>query len=141
MAMPSPGYARLASTAQGGRLWHLANNRWILFPNARLPTIEVVTAASFEPLMRNRNGTVILDNAALTLNIPDQATVPIPIGDELEFLEVNGSAVTVTDDAAVTWRAGSQNLVSAGIAANARARIRKTGADEWFVINNAALPT
>jgi hypothetical protein len=123
------------------KLWHIASDVWILFPDQRTPTIQVETGASFEPTMRNRNGTVILDNAALALNIPDQATVPIPIGDELEFLEVNGSAVTVTDDAAVTWRAGSQNLVVAGIAANARARIRKTGSDEWFVINNAALPT
>ena len=144
------GYDETAAPA-GGRptfelnehfkLWHIASDVWILFPDARTPTIQVETGASFEPTMRNRNGTVILDNAALTLNIPDEATVPIPIGDELEFLEVNGSAVTVTDDAAVTWRAGSQNLVSAGIAAGARARIRKTGADEWFVINNAALPT
>ena len=126
---------------EGFRLFHLTPDRWILFPNARIPTIQVETGATFEPTMRNRGGTVILDNAALTLNIPDQATVPIQIGDELEFLEVNGSAVTVTDDAAVTWRPGSQNLVVAGIAANARARIRKTGADEWFVINNAALPT
>ena len=123
------------------KLYHLASDVWILFPDDRQPTIEVVTAASFEPVMRNRDGTVILDNAALTLNIPDQATVPYSIGTELEFLEVNGNAVTVTDDAAVSWRAGSQNLVSAGIAANARARIRKTGSDEWFVINNAALPT
>ncbi len=127
--------------SEGFRLYHLTNNRWILFPNARIPTIQVETGATFEPTMRNRGGTIILDNAALTLNIPDEATVPIPIGDELEFLEVNGSAVTVTDDAAVSWRAGSQNLVSAGIGANARARIRKTGSDEWFVINNATLPT
>jgi hypothetical protein len=126
---------------EGGRLFHLTANRWILFPNARIPTIQVETGATFEPTMRNRDGTVILDNAAMALNIPDEATVPFQIGTELEFLEVNGSAVTVTDDAAVSWRAGSQNLVSAGIAANARARIRKTGSDEWFVINNAALPT
>jgi len=126
---------------EGGKLFHLTADRWILKPNARIPTIEAITAASFEPTMRNRDGTVILDNAAMALNIPDQATVPFQIGTELEFLEVNGSAVTVTDDAAVTWRAGSQNLVTAGIAAGARARIRKTGSDEWFVVNNALLPT
>jgi hypothetical protein len=125
---------------EGGRLFHLTNNRWILYPNARRSTIQVETGATFEPAMRNRDGTMILDNAAMTLNIPDEATVPFPISTELEFLEVNGAAVTVTDDAAVTWRAGSQNLVSAGIAAGARAKIRKTGSDEWFVIFNAALP-
>jgi hypothetical protein len=125
---------------EGGRLFHLTANRWILFPNARIPTIQVETGATFEPTMRNRDGTVILDNAAMALNIPDEATVPFQIGTELEFLEVNGSAVTVTDDAAVSWRAGSQNLVSAGIAAGARAKIRKTASDEWFVIFNAALP-
>ena len=122
------------------KLWHLASDVWVLFPDPRQPTIQVETGATFEPTMRNRNGTVILDNAALTLNIPDAATVPIPIGDELEFLNVNAAAVTVTDDAAVTWRAGSQNLVVAGIAASSRARIRKTLTNEWFVINNAVLP-
>ena len=137
---PVAGARPTFELSEGGRLFHLSNNRWILFPNARLPTVQVETGASFEPTMRNRNGTVILDNAAHTLNIPDAATVPIPIGDELEFLNVNAAAVTVTDDAAVTWRAGSQNLVVAGIAASSRARIRKTGSDEWFVINNAVLP-
>lgn len=122
------------------RLYHLTNNRWLLFPGPRVPTVQVETGATFEPAMRNRDGTMILDNAAMTLNIPDAATAPYPIGSELEFLNVNAAAVTVTDDVAVTWRAGSQNLVSAGIAAGARAKIRKTGTDEWFVIFNAALP-
>jgi len=127
--------------SEGGRLWHLSNDRWILFPNARLPTVQVETGATFEPIFRNRDGTMILDNGAMTLNIPDAATVPYPIGTELEFLDVNAAAVTVTDDAAVTWRAGSQNLVSAGIAAGARAKIRKTATNEWFVIFNGLLPT
>jgi len=122
------------------RLYHLSNDVWILFPDPRQPTVQVETGASYEPIFRNRNGTLIIDNAAHTLNIPDEATVPFMIGDELEILEVNGNAITVTDDAAVTWRAGSQNLVSAGIAAGARAKIRKTGSDEWFVIFNAVLP-
>jgi hypothetical protein len=123
------------------KLWHIASDVWILFPDPRQPTIEVVTAASFEPIMRNRDGTIILDNAAMALNIPDQATVPYPIGTELEFLEVNGAAVTVTDDVAVVWRAGSQNLVVAGIAANSRAHIRKVASDTWFVLLNQVLPT
>ena len=122
------------------RLWHISSDVWILFLDPKRPTVQGETGATFEPTFRNRNGTVILDNAAHTLNIPDEATVPYLIGDELEFLNVNAAAVTVTDDVAVTYRAGSQNLVSAGIAAGARARIRKTGSDEWFVINNAVLP-
>jgi hypothetical protein len=145
-----PGYDETAAAAgarptfeQGEtfRLFHLTNDRWLLFPGPRVGTIQVETGATFEPAMRNRDGTVVLDNAAMALNIPDEATVPYPIGTELEFLEVNGSAVTVTDDAAVSWRAGSQNLVTAGIGAGARAKIRKTGSDEWFVLVNATLPT
>ena len=91
--------------------------------------------------MRNRDGTVLIDNAAHTLNIPDEATVPYPIGTTLEFVNQNAAAITVTDDAAVTYASGSQNLVVAGIAANASATIRKTAANQWFVLVNAALPT
>ncbi len=123
------------------RLYHLASNVWILFPNDRLGTVEAITAATFEPTMRNRDGTVLIDNAAHTLNIPDEATVPYPIGTTLEFVNQNAAAITVTDDAAVTYASGSQNLVVAGIAANASATIRKTAANQWFVLVNAALPT
>ncbi len=123
------------------RLWHLASDVWILFPDARQPTLEIITAASFEPAMRNREGTVILDNAAMALNIPDAVAAPYPINTEIEFLNVNAAAVTVTDDGPVTWRTGSQNLVVAGIAAASRARIKKTATNEWFVLLNEVLPT
>lgn len=123
------------------RLYHLSNDVWILFPGARRPTVQVETGATFEPTMRNRNGTVLINNAAHTLNIPDEATVPYLIGDDLHFVNQNAAAITVTDDAAVTYATGSQNLVSAGIAANAHAKIRKTASDEWFVLFNEALPT
>lgn len=127
---------------EGGRLFHLTNNRWILKPDARRSTVEAITAASFEPTMRNRNGTVLINNAAHTLNIPDEATVPLPIGDTFHFLNQDGAnAITVTDDAAVTWATGSQNLVAAGIAAGAHAKIQKTASNEFFVLFNEALPT
>jgi len=124
------------------RLFHLTNNRWVLFPDARRSTIQLESGASFEPTMRNRNGTVLINNAAHTLNIPDEATVPIPIGDTLHFLNQDGAnAITVTDDAAVGWATGSQNLVSAGIAAGAHAKIQKVASDSWFVLFNELLPT
>jgi hypothetical protein len=47
----------------------------------------------------------------------------------------------VTDDVAVTYATGSQNLVAAGIAAGAHAKIQKTGTNEWFVLFNEVLPT
>ena len=78
------------------KLWHLASNVWIVFPDDRRPTIEKITAASFEPTMRNRDGTVLIDNGAHTLNIPDEATVPYPIGTKLQFVNQNGAAITVT---------------------------------------------
>jgi hypothetical protein len=103
--------------------------------------VEKITAASFEPTLDNRNGTVLIDNGAHTLNIPDEATIPFVIGDDLHFINQNAAAITVTDDAAVGYATGSQNLVVAGIAANAHAKIRKTGVDEWFVLFNETLPT
>lgn len=126
---------------EGFRLYHLTNDRWILFPNARRSTIEAITAASFEPTMRNRDGTVLIDNGAHTTNIPDEATVPFPIGTTLELVNQNAAAITVTDDAAVSWASGSQDLTVAGIAANASAKIRKVASDSWFVLLNQALPT
>ena len=114
------------------KLYHLATNVWILFPDDRQPTIEIVTAASFEPVFRNRDGTILINNAAHTFNLPDQNTVPFPIGTKLRVNNQNAAAITVTDDAAVTWATGSQNLTVAGIAANAVAEIQKTASDEWF---------
>lgn len=102
--------------------------------------IEAVTATTFEPTLTNTNGTVLIDNATHTLNIPDNATVPYPTGTTLRFVNQNAAAITVTDDVAVTYATGSQNLVTAGIAANAAALIQKTGTDEWFVLLNQANP-
>ncbi len=123
------------------RLWHVASDVWILFPDQRQPTVEAITAASFEPTMRNRDGTVLINNGAHTLNLPDEATVPYPVGTDLHFVNQNAAAITVTDDVAVTYATGSQSLVVAGIAANAHAKIRKTASNEWFVLFNEALPT
>ena len=103
--------------------------------------LEKITAASFEPTLDNRNGTVLIDNGAHTLNIPDEATVLFVIGDDIHFVNQNAAAITVTDDVAVAYATGSQDFVVAGIAANAHAKIRKTAADEWFVLFNEALPT
>ena len=127
---------------EGFRLWHLSNDRWLLLPNARRSTVQAITAATFEPTMRNRNGTVLINNVAHTLNIPDEATVPLPIGDTLHFVNQDAvNAITVTDDVAVTYATGSQNLVVAGIAAGAHAKIQKTASNEFFVLFNEALPT
>ena len=123
------------------KLWHLASNVWIVFPDDRRPTIEKITAASFEPTMRNRDGTVLIDNGAHTLNIPDEATVPYPIGTKLQFVNQNGAAITVTDDAAVSYATGSQNPVAAGIGGLDQLLIQKTASDEWFVLFNEALPS
>jgi hypothetical protein len=126
---------------EGFRLYHLTNDRWILFPNARQPTIQFETGVSFEPSMRNRDGTVLIDNGAHTTNIPDEATIPFPIGTTLELVNQNAAAITITDDAAVSWASGSQDLTVAGIAANASAKIRKVASDSWFVLLNQTLPT
>lgn len=123
------------------RLFHLTSDRWLLFPGSRIATVQAETGAAFEPAMRNRDGTVLIDNGAHTLNIPDEATVPYPVGTTLHFVNQNAAAITVTDDAAVSYASGSQDFVAAGIAANAHAKIRKTASDEWFVLFNQALPT
>lgn len=144
------GYDETAPAAGAGftfeqnehfKLYHISSDVWILFPDQRQPTVEAITAASFEPTMRNRDGTVLINNGAHTLNLPDEATVPYPVGTDLHFVNQNAAAITVTDDAAVTYATGSQSLVVAGIAANAHAKIRKTASDEWFVLFNEALPT
>ena len=121
------------------RLYHLASDRWIIFPEDRLGVIEAITAASFEPTMRNRDGTVTIDNAAHTLNIPDHVTVPYPIGTQLEFINLNAAAITVTDDAAVVYL--GQDLVAAGIAGLAHAILRQTAIDTWLVLFNENFPT
>jgi len=145
------GYDETAATAgarptfetnEHFKLWHISSDVWIVFPDARRAVVEAITAATFEPTMRNRNGTVLINNVAHTLNIPDAVTVPIPIGDTLHFVNQDGAnPITVTDDAAVTYATGSQNLVVAGIAAGAHAKIQKTLTNEWFVLFNEALPT
>lgn len=130
--------------SEGFELWDRALNRaWLYIDGAweNPRDVEAVTGATFEPTLKNGNGVVLINNAAHTLNIPDNATVPYAIGTRLRFLNQDGAnAITVTDDAAVTYATGSQNLVSAGIAAGAQAEILKTGTDEWFVLLNQALP-
>ncbi len=121
------------------RLWHLASDVWIAFFDDRTPPLEAIVAASFEPAMRNRDGIVTIDNAAHTLNIPDNATVPYPIMTELEFINLNAAAITVTDDAAVSYL--GQDFTAAGIAGLAHAILRKTAVDEWLVVFNETFPT
>jgi len=149
VTVTADGYSTVAAVA-GARLtlepnqrvllWHQANDVWIAYFFERQPYIDVQTGATFEPVMRNANGSILINNAAHTLNIPDEATVPYPVGTMLRFINQNVAAIVVTDDVAVTYATGSQNLATAGIAANASALIQKTGTDQWFVLSNQALP-
>lgn len=98
------------------------------------------TGSSYELVLGDMGRTVYIDNAAHTLNIPDNATVAAPIGSRVRIVNEDGSnAITVTDDASVTWR--GKDLVSSGIAAGNQALIEKTGADEWMVLEYGAVPT
>lgn len=104
-------------------------------------SVNKQTGTTFEPTLADADGIVPINNATHTFNLPDNATVPFPLGTRLTIPNQNAAAITVTDDAAVTYATGSQNLAVAGIAANAVAEIIKTDTDEWFVLRNEALPT
>jgi hypothetical protein len=100
---------------------------------------QFVTAASHELTARNLNSALYISNTAHTLNIPDNATVPAPIGTRIRIINEHANALAITDDAAVTWR--KKNLVTSGIAGATYALMQKTGTDEWMVLEYAALPT
>lgn len=112
---------------------------WVQMASRLRPPNIFITAATHEPTMASINATTYINNSAHTLNIPDNATVAAPLGAQMRFVNDHANAITVTDDAAVTWR--HQDLVSAGIAGGATAVIEKTGTDEWMVLSNGAWPT
>lgn len=131
---------------EGWFLYERTSNQFLTFNGTNWivaigGSVNKQTGTTFEPTLADADGVVAINNATHTLNIPDNATVPYRVGTRLTFANQNAAAITVTDDAAVTYATGSQNLVSAGIAANAVAEIVKTGTDEWFVLRNEALPT
>ena len=131
---------------EGWLVYERTSNQWLEFTGtnwvvAMGRAVNKQTGTTYEPVLADADGVVPINNATHTLNIPDNATVPYPIGTRLTFPNQNAAAITVTDDAAVSYATGSQNLVTAGIAANAVAEIVKTGTDEWFVLRNEALPT
>lgn len=131
---------------EGWLVYERTSNEWREFTGtnwviAMGGSVNKQTGTTYEPVLSDANGVVPINNATHTFNVPDNATVPFKIGTHLTVPNQNAAAITVTDDTAVTWATGSQNLVTAGIAANAVAEIVKTATDEWFVLRNEALPT
>ncbi len=115
--------------------WFFTGSAWICLGK----NYRVTTAGSYEPVALDLNGVVNINNASHTLNIPDVATVPHRTGDRFTFINRHANAITVTDDASVTWL--GQNLVSAGIAGNSICEIEATDtADEWQVLRNEPYP-
>lgn len=131
---------------EGWLIFERTANKWVEFTgsnwvNAVHGLVNKQTGSTYEPVISDGESSILIDNGSHTLNIPDNATVPYKLNTHLTIVNQNAAAITVTDDVAVTYATGSQNLVAAGIAANAVAEIVKTAADEWFVLRNEALPT
>lgn len=137
---------RYLTPGEGWRVYNRLLNHWIFYDGTSWAvdsrtTVNKQTGTTYEPVLHDANGIIPINNATHTFNLPDNATVPFPLGTRLTIPNQNAAGITVTDDAAVTYATGSQDLASAGIAANAVAEIIKTDTDEWFVLRNEALPT
>ena len=117
---------------------HYNGSKWVI---AMGRSVNKQTGTTYEPVLADADGVIPINNATHTFNLPDNATVPFPVGTRLTIPNQNAAAITVTDDVAVSYATGSQDFVSAGIAANAVAEIVKTATDEWLVLRNEALPT
>jgi len=131
---------------EGWRVYDRTANEWMFYNGsawlqgaAHMRPINLfVTASSYEPTMINVNATTYINHTAHTLNIPDNATIAAPVGSQMRFINEHVNAITVTDDASVTWR--RRNLVSTGIPGGNYALLEKTAVDEWMVLEAGALP-
>lgn len=118
--------------------WRYNGTKWV----AKGRTVPAaITTGTSSNLDVDTNSVKYIDNTAHTFTLKDNATIPHDVGDELLIINEHNNAITVAKDAAVSFRAGSQNLVAAGIAGNSICRLLATGTDEWMVLQNALHPT
>lgn len=130
---------------EGWKLYDRSANVWWQFNSTKWvckgKNVRGTTASTSSNTTVDTNGTLFVDNTAHTFTLKDNSTIPHDVGDTLEIVNEHANACTVAKDAAVSFRTGSQNLVSAGIAGNSICRLIATATDEWMVLYNAAHPT
>ena len=93
----------------------------------------------FEPIMGDQ---ILVLTAAYdsadNFNIPDNATVPFPVDWILTVFNYSGGAVTITDDAAVTYVTDTLNPTGS-LANNNVLRIQKLDPDEWITLQRSVI--
>lgn len=99
------------------------------------PTTDATTART--AALADAGGWIDFTNAsAVTFTIPDNATVPFPIGTKIDFAQIGAGTVTVAAAGGVTLHSEGGALATAG--QYAAGFIKKRATDTWLVGGNLA---
>jgi hypothetical protein len=145
-----------AEPREGWRIFDQVQSKFFVYDGASwvdagrfiLPNVREITAGSpntFEPDLTDTNGVILINLGSppipLTVNIPDNATVPFPLGTTLTFACQNGT-ITVTDDAAVAYVGTDPTTANSPIGAiriGGILKIQKVATDVWAVLINGVV--
>lgn len=115
---------------------------------ARPPILP--TAASYTLKLADANGTIIntTQNVTVSIIIPDNATVPFPIGTRFEVLDASAASTTIIQASAAVTLSWNSNLQAVGQGQSggagsivslpgpfSRCVLYKVGTDSWVVIS------
>ena len=133
------------STAVGSPVWAInAYNNPIINSNGVTLSINSVTASAYTPVLNDGGSLITLSAASATsVTVPTNASVPWPIGTQLNIVGLAASANVVTISAVAS---ATTTIVSTGATANApklrtqysSASVIKIATDQWLVVGDIA---
>ena len=96
--------------------------------------INTVTTTTFTPALTDENSMILLNNAAaITVTLPSDATMPMPVGGQVDFMQYGAGQVTFAAGSGAT-AVGTPSLKTR--AQYSAATAKKIAANAWVVLGD-----
>lgn len=128
---------RLYKIGDGSTAW----NSLIYLNNLTVITTPTFTANVYTLVAGDAAETLLVSNAATagTLRIPTNASVPFPIGTQINLIQTGSGQITIQATTPATTTINSTGATSTAPrlrVQNSSATLLKTGTDTWYVVGD-----
>jgi hypothetical protein len=94
---------------------------------------QIARTANYQLVLSDRGKSILMNGTSLTLTIPDNATVPFPIGTVMIFINVNASPLSIAISTDTMTLANSLTTGTRTLAQNGLATCVKIAATAWLI--------
>lgn len=128
---------KLYKIGDGSTVW----NSLVYLNNLTVITTPTFTANAYTLVAGDAAETLLVSNAASagTLNIPTNASVPFPIGTQINLIQTGSGQITIQATTPATTTINSTGATSTAPrlrVQNSSATLLKTATDTWYVVGD-----